>query len=632
MDRQIVYPGQILPETSLLQMAKDSMIGLAKLSAAVLGTSTMANGFAVTPTGPASLQVVCAPGEIYSLTSIDALAFSTLPADTTHSIMKQGILLDGVTLSCPAPGTTGQSINYLVQVTYQDSDSTPVLLPYYNSANPALPFSGMGNNGLTQNTNRKGIAVVNVKAGASAATGSQVTPAPDAGYVGLYVVTVAFGQSTITAGSIAKYSGAPLLPAGLIQSMQNSQTTTADDTGVANAYAANFTPAITSLVDKMQVCIKALNANTTASTFTPAPGVITARPILRLDQTALQGGEIVADSRCSLIYSSALSSWILLYATGGAPSSGITLTDGTTDFNTITRAGRFSKLLGAAPGSRNANHPDGQLSGPGAANFYYLDVSSFGGNVTQWATPYLSANGFCTPAFRTLATGVWSNWRKVTTSDDGGRLINVQTFTASGTYTPTPGMTSVIIELQGGGGSGGGATVPSAGNVSLGAPGAAGSYGEWRLFAASIGASQPVTIGAAGTAGSGVAGGNGGTTSVGALVSAPGGVGGSVLNNQVPPQYNGNGTASSNPTGASISYSLGVAGAPSAAPVAGSGTGGLGGSSKFGAGGLGSSINSVGNPSPNYGAGGAGCVCGSGGVAITGALGKAGIAIFREYS
>jgi len=211
MDRQIVYPGQILPETSLLQMAKDSMVGLAKLSAAMLGTSTMANGFAVTPTGPASLQVVCAPGEIYSLTSIDALAFSTLPADTTHSIMKQGILLDGVTLSCPTPGTTGQSINYLVQVTYQDSDSAPVLLPYYNSANPSLPFSGMGNNGLTQNTNRKGVAVVAVKAGASAVTGSQVTPAPDSGYVGLYVVTVAYGQTTITSGNINLAASAPLI-------------------------------------------------------------------------------------------------------------------------------------------------------------------------------------------------------------------------------------------------------------------------------------------------------------------------------------------------------------------------------------------------------------------------------------
>jgi hypothetical protein len=211
MDRQIIYPGQLLPETSLLQMTKDSMIGAAKLASAILGTSTVASGFAVTPTGPASLQVLCAPGEIYSMAAIDALAFSTLPADTTHSILKQGILLDGVALSCPAPVTTAQSINYLVQVTYQDADSTPVLLPYYNSANPSLPYSGIGNNGLTQNTVRKGAAIVSVKAGVSAATGTQVTPTPDAGNIGLYAVTVAFGQTTITAGSIAVLATAPLI-------------------------------------------------------------------------------------------------------------------------------------------------------------------------------------------------------------------------------------------------------------------------------------------------------------------------------------------------------------------------------------------------------------------------------------
>jgi len=320
MDRVTFYPGQILPETSLLQMAKDSMIGLAKLSAAVLGTSTMANGFAVTPTGPASLQVVCAPGEIYSLTSIDALAYSTLPADTAHSIMKQGILLNGVTLSCPAPGTTGQSINYLVQVTYQDTDSTPVLLPYYNSANPALPYSGAGNNGLTQNTNRKGVATVTVKAGASAVTGSQATPAPDAGYVGLYVVTVAFGQTTITAGSISQYSGAPLLPSGLLQALQNATTTGATDIGTANAYAANFTPAITQLSDKMVLCIKAANANTAASTFSPAPGVIAAAPIVGGNHAALQGGEIVPTGDVWLQWNSSVGagSWILIDSTGGA--------------------------------------------------------------------------------------------------------------------------------------------------------------------------------------------------------------------------------------------------------------------------------------------------------------------------
>lgn len=317
MDRQIVYPGQILPETTLLQMAKDAMIGSAKLAAAMLGTSTIANGFAVTTTGPASLQIVVAPGEIYSLANIDSLAFSTLPADTTHSILKQGILLDGVTLSCPAPTATGQSINYLVQVTYQDQDSTPVLLPYYNSANPGLPYSGMGNNGLTQNTSRKGVAIVQVKAGASAATGSQTTPSPDSGYVGLYVATVAFGQTTITSGNITQYSGAPLLPSGVLQSIQGGNTTYALDTGAVNACAATFFPAITSLVDGLTLRFKAANSNTGASTF--SPNGISAAPIVGGNHAALQGGEIAATGDVWVQWNSSIGggSWVLVESSGG---------------------------------------------------------------------------------------------------------------------------------------------------------------------------------------------------------------------------------------------------------------------------------------------------------------------------
>jgi hypothetical protein len=318
MDRQIVYPGQILPETSLLQMAKDAMIGSAKLAAAVLGTSTIANGFAVTPTGPASLQVVVAPGEVYALANIDSLAFSSLPADTTHSIMKQGILLDGVTLSCPAPTTTGQSINYLIQVTYQDQDSTPVLLPYYNSANPAMPYSGMGNNGQTQNTARKGVAVAQVKAGASAATGSQITPAPDAGYVGLYVATVAYGQTTITSASITQYPGAPLLTSGLVQSLQTGNSTFAIDTGSANTYVCNYTPAITTLTSDMVLRFRASSGNTGASTFNP--NGLGAKPIVGAASSALQGGEINGNSEVWLQYNPAIGSgsWVILASAGGA--------------------------------------------------------------------------------------------------------------------------------------------------------------------------------------------------------------------------------------------------------------------------------------------------------------------------
>lgn len=317
MDRQNVYPGQILPETTLLQMTKDAMIGLAKLSAAVLGTSTTVNGFAVTPTSPASLQVYVAPGEIYSLQNVDNTAFSSLAADTTHQIVKQGISLDQQTLTLSAPTTPGQSINYLIQASYADIDSTPVLLPYYNSANPNSPYSGQGNNGLTQNTVRKGSVVLTAKAGVPATTGSQVTPAPDSGYVGLCVVTVAYGQTQIVAGNISQYSAAPLLPSGLLQSIQTGNVSFGTDTGTANAYVVTCTPALQSRTEGQVLRFKVKTSNTGACTLNDGVGTA---PLVGGAHAALQGGELVANGDAWAQWNSSVGSgsYILLYCTGGA--------------------------------------------------------------------------------------------------------------------------------------------------------------------------------------------------------------------------------------------------------------------------------------------------------------------------
>lgn len=216
MDRQIVYPGAIPLETDLLNTNKNMMIGLSKLAAAIMGTSTMLNGLAVTPTGPASLQVYVAPGEIYRLQNIDGTAYSSLAADTTHSILKQGVMLDQATLSCPAPVTSGYSINYLIQVAYQDTDANAVVLPYYNASNPSQAYAGPANAGTAQNTVRKGALVVSAKAGVAATTGTQTTPAADSGYTGIYVVTVAYGQTQITAPNINAVSGAPFINSTLL--------------------------------------------------------------------------------------------------------------------------------------------------------------------------------------------------------------------------------------------------------------------------------------------------------------------------------------------------------------------------------------------------------------------------------
>lgn len=211
MHRPIVYPASIPLETDILNTARHSMVGLGLLALDILGSSTVVNGFACTATGPASLNVNVAAGRIYSLQNVDNNAYSSLAADTAHQIVKQGNMPDSVALGCVAPTTAGFSINYLIQCAYQDQDTDNIALPYYNSGNPSVPFSGPGNTGAAQATTRKGVAAVTVKAGTAATTGTQTTPAPDTGNVGLWVVTVANGQSTITSANISLAPNAPFL-------------------------------------------------------------------------------------------------------------------------------------------------------------------------------------------------------------------------------------------------------------------------------------------------------------------------------------------------------------------------------------------------------------------------------------
>lgn len=204
MDRVINYPGQIAVETDLLKTNRNTMIAIGKLAGALFGTGGVVNGLAVGPSAPAALSVSVAPGEIYQLENVDSTAYSSLPADTTDSVVKQGIALAAQTLACAAPSTAGYSINYLIQATYQDSDTGAVALPYYNASNPTQAYSGPNNSGTPQATQRSGIVVVNAKAGTAATTGSQVTPTVDSGYIALAVVTVANGQTTITGANITQ--------------------------------------------------------------------------------------------------------------------------------------------------------------------------------------------------------------------------------------------------------------------------------------------------------------------------------------------------------------------------------------------------------------------------------------------
>ncbi len=211
MDRNIVYPGSIPLDTDILYPNRNAMVGIAALTAAVLGSNIVVDGLGCMPTSPASLAVSVGAGSITQLSAVDATAYGSLPVDITDQIVKTGINLQPTSFMFTVPTSSGQSINYLIEAAFSETDTDAVVLPYVNAVNPGQPFSGPDNAGTGQNTQRIQRVQLQVKPGAAALSGVQVTPAVDSGWVGLYIVTVNYGQTAITAADIDTLPGAPFL-------------------------------------------------------------------------------------------------------------------------------------------------------------------------------------------------------------------------------------------------------------------------------------------------------------------------------------------------------------------------------------------------------------------------------------
>ena len=110
-----------------------------------------------------------------------------------------------------------------------------------------------------------------------------------------------------------------------------------------------------------------------------------------------------------------------------------------------------------------------------------------------------------------------------------GGVIAIKVFTASGTYTPSPNMTTAVVEAVGSGAGGGGCTGLASPNQFGGGGGGSGGYSKSTLTAAQIGAIRkqsllPLPEQAARLVITMVR--NGGDVSFGALVIAKGGGGG----------------------------------------------------------------------------------------------------------
>lgn len=217
MDRQIVYPGAIPLDSDILNVQRNTMEAIGFLAQAALGTATLLDGLALSPASPATMVVTVGPGSILAQSTVDTTAFGSLPADSTDPLMKMGVNIAATAFTLTAPTTAGQSINYLIEATLAETDTNATVLPDDNPSNPATPYSGPANAGTAQNTQRLQRVSLQLKAGTATTTGTQATPAVDSGWVGLYVVTVNYGQTQITAtnlgpnGTQVVYPGAPFI-------------------------------------------------------------------------------------------------------------------------------------------------------------------------------------------------------------------------------------------------------------------------------------------------------------------------------------------------------------------------------------------------------------------------------------
>lgn len=510
MNRHIVYPGQIPLDTDLLNAIQDSYYGVGWMAQSILGTGTVTVGMAVSPTVPASLQVTVAPGAIYSLQTVDTASYGSLSTDS-NQIVKQGLSKSTQTLTITPPATTGYSQNYLVQVAFAETDTAAIILPYYNASNPSVAWSSPNNSGASQNTIRQDNCVISLKAGVPAATGSQTTPAPDSGNIGIYVITVANGQTTITSGNISLLSSAPFfsnLPQ-IPALVQNNSWIYAVAAGSANALTATLSPVPASYTAGLGILLKIATTNTGAATLNV--NGLGAVAITRADLSPVQAGDLVAGAIVRLHYDGTQ------FQVGGLVSSNLPSTTTVTFASSttwtppagVTKVKRI-RVWGAGGGGGGANANAGAAGAGGGGGGYAEGINyavtpgaaitvTVGTGGTAGATTPTSGGTGGSSSFGLLISatggsgggGGNSGIQPVASTGgagSGGNVLNLSGQTGGTGYGVTGGTLSGI----GGGTFAAPSSGPNAGNV--GSPGA---------YPGGAGA------GGAGTAGSGSAGGAG---------------------------------------------------------------------------------------------------------------------------
>lgn len=213
MDRQIVYAGSIPLDTDLLQIQRHVMASIGALARAVIGDGGLVDGMACTP-GGGDYSVVVGRGSYSAVLSTDFAAFGAMPADSTP-IMQTALQPTDTVLQLGPPPTANLVTCWLIQARITAFDAGPVALPYWNAANPSVPFTGPGNSGVAQATQRLLRVALSAKPNVPQPFPIGTPPAADTGWLGLYAVTTFAGKPAIGAGDIVEAADAPTLRFGL---------------------------------------------------------------------------------------------------------------------------------------------------------------------------------------------------------------------------------------------------------------------------------------------------------------------------------------------------------------------------------------------------------------------------------
>jgi hypothetical protein len=324
----------------------------------------------------------------------------------------------------------------------------------------------------------------------------------------------------------------------------------------------------------------------------------------------------------------------------GYNGSGTFTGTATTQYNVIVGGSATDTIANVSPSSTSgmALTSAGSSANPTFANAVVVAGGGTGQTTLTTAYGLLAAGTTATGVVQTLPTGTSG---QILVSGGSSALpafatytISRQVFSTAGatTYTPTTGMKYVNIEVVGGGGGSGGCASTGASTVAASGGGGGGGYAVGFFSAATVGASQSITVGARGSAGSSGNnnGGAGGTSSItGLSISATGGSGGT--------------GAAATTAGSSVSGGEGGAGSGGDFQVGGQSggpgiyfattlaQGGNGGGCLYGGGALGFPGNNTAQANTNYGVGAAGGSNLISQSAQGGAQGGTGLIVCTEY-